>query len=96
METPYRQERTVVCSLHVHLVFTTKHRRSALSERAHGVLRDSFEQVCDDFGAELKECHGEDDHAHLLVEYPPTVQLSRLVNSLKGVSSRLLRKKGLS
>lgn len=93
MNTPCRRGRSVVCSLHVHLVFTTKYRRGVLSERAHDVLRDSFEQVCDDFGAVLKECDGEDDHVHLLVEYPPTVQISRLVNSLKGVSSRILKKK---
>jgi putative transposase len=36
--------------------------------------------------------NGEDDHVHLLVEYPPKVAVSNLVNSLKGVSSRLLRK----
>ena len=35
---------------------------------------------------------GGDDHVHLLVEYPPKVAVSSLVNSLKGVSSRLLRK----
>ena len=29
---------------------------------------------------------------HLLVNFPPNVELSKLVNSLKGVSSRLLRK----
>ena len=49
-------------------------------------------QVCSDFAAELREFNGEDDHVHLLVHYPPKVQLSKLVNSLKGVSSRLLRK----
>ncbi len=32
---------------------------------------------------------GEDDHVRLLVEYPPKVAVSNLVNSLKGVSSRL-------
>lgn len=36
--------------------------------------------------------NGENDHVHLLVEYPPKVSISKLVNSLKGVSSRLLRK----
>lgn len=44
--------------------------------------------VCIDFGAELREFNGEDDHVHLLVHYPPTVAVSKLVNSLKGVSSR--------
>lgn len=36
--------------------------------------------------------NGEDDHVHLLLEYPPTVTLSKLVNALKGASSRALRK----
>ncbi len=62
------------------------------SEGVTGVLRDIFAKVCADFGVELRACGGEDDHVHLLVEYPPAVELPRLVNSLKGVSSRLLRK----
>ena len=49
-------------------------------------------EVCADFEAELKQFNGEQDHVHLLVHYPPKVQLSKLVNSLKGVSARLLRK----
>lgn len=48
--------------------------------------------VCKDFEAELVEFNGEADHVHLLVHYPPKVSLSTLVNSLKGVSSRLMRK----
>jgi len=43
------------------------------------------------FGTELAEFNGEASHVHLLVNFPPTVALSRLVNSLKGVSSRRLR-----
>jgi putative transposase len=49
-------------------------------------------EVCADFGITLVEFNGEDDHVRLLVEYPPTGQLSRLVNSLKGVSARVLRR----
>jgi putative transposase len=44
-------------------------------------------------GAELKEFDGKDDHVHLLVAYPPKLSISRLVNSLKLVSARLLRKR---
>lgn len=54
-------------------------------------MRTIFESVCRDFEAELVEFDGEDDYVHLLVNYPPKVALSTLVNSLKGVSSRLLR-----
>src|SRR5262249_29261491 len=41
--------------------------------------------------AVLKEFNGEPDHVHLLVNYPPKVRLSELVNSLKGVSSRRMK-----
>ena len=51
-----------------------------------------FEEVCNKFEAELIEFEGETDHVHLLIHYPPKLSLSKLVNSLKGVSSRLLRK----
>jgi len=47
--------------------------------------------ICEDFGAELRACDGEDDYVHLLVEYPPSVAIPKLVNSLKGASSRRLR-----
>jgi putative transposase len=51
------------------------------------VMRD----VCADFGCQLAEFNGETEHVHLRVNFPPTVAISRLVNSLKGVSSRRLR-----
>lgn len=54
-------------------------------------LHKVFSDICKNFDAELVEFEGEVDHVHLLVNYPPKIALSKLVNSLKGVSSRLLR-----
>ena len=87
----FRTGRHCVFALHVHLVFVTKYRRKVLSAAAHETLRELFTRICEDFAARLVESNGEDDHVHLLVEYPPKVALSKLVNSLKGVSSRRLR-----
>jgi putative transposase len=87
----YRTGRHCVFALHAHLVFVTKYRRDVLSDLAIRDLRNIFARVCKDFEADLIECNGEDDHVHLLINYPPKVCLSKLVNSLKGVSSRLLR-----
>ncbi|WP_419904131.1 IS200/IS605 family transposase [Kiloniella sp.] len=87
----YRTGRHCVFALHVHLVFITKYRRDVLSELAIQDLRHIFAKVCNDFEAQLVECDGEDDHVHLLINYPPKISLSKLVNSLKGVSSRRLR-----
>jgi hypothetical protein len=50
------------------------------------LLVPAFGKVCQGFGAALAECHGEGDHVHLLVEYPPGVPASAL-NPLKGVSA---------
>jgi putative transposase len=77
--------------MHVHLVFVAKYRRNIFNKTAINVLHIIFSKVCDDFGATLKKLNGEKDHVHLLIEYPPKLAISALVNSLKGVSSRLLR-----
>jgi putative transposase len=79
--------------MHVHLVFVTKYRRHVFAAAMLDDMRGIFAAVCVDFEAELIEMDGEDDHVHLLVNYPPKVAVSSLVNSLKGVSSRRLRQK---
>jgi putative transposase len=86
-----RTGRHCVFVLHAHLVFVTKFRHPVLTgahlERMEQIMRD----VCADFETELAEFNGEANHVHLLVNFPPKVALSRLVNSLKGVSSRRMR-----
>ena len=89
--SPYRTGRHGVFALQVHLVFVTKYRRNVLSDLAIQDLRYIFNNVCIDFEARLLACDGEADHVHLLVSDPPNVCLSKLVNSLKGVSSKRLR-----
>jgi putative transposase len=91
-ETDYRRGRHCVFAIHSHLVFVTKHRRGVFRQEHLDSLHRILADVCKDFDAELVEFNGERDHVHLLINYPPKVALSALVNSLKGVSSRLLRK----
>ena len=88
-----RTGRHCVFMLHVHLVFVTKYRRGVFTKEMLEDLKGIFSEICKDFEATLEEFDGEDDHVHLLVTYPPKVAISNLVNSLKGVSSRLIRKK---
>lgn len=88
-----RRGRTCVFLLHVHLVFVTKYRRRVFTKAALNDMKSIFSKVCSDFEAELEEFNGEPDHVHLLVNYPPKIAISKLVNSLKGVSSRLLRRR---
>ncbi|MFD8695130.1 IS200/IS605 family transposase [Kitasatospora purpeofusca] len=82
--------------LHAHLVFVTKYRHKVFADRR--LTRpdptrpeEIMRSVRQDFEVELVEFDGEINHVHLLVNFPPRVALSRLVNSLKGVSSRRMR-----
>ena len=92
MSTDFNRGRAGVFLMHVHLVFVTKYRRKVFTKQILSELRIIFTNVCAGFAAHLVEFEGESDHVHLLVEYPPKVAISKLVNSLKGVSSRLIRK----
>lgn len=87
----YRSGRHCVHLLPAHLVFTPKWRRRVFTKTQLATLGEVFASVCEDFEAELEEFNGETDHVHLLVRYPPQVSLSKLINSLKGVSSRRLK-----
>tara|TARA_R110001583_G_scaffold28481_2_gene101012 strand:+ start:8953 stop:9438 length:486 start_codon:yes stop_codon:yes gene_type:complete len=88
-ENDMRRGRHDAFLMHVHLVFVTQYRREVFTRE----ILDDRSGICADFEAELVAFDGEDDHVHLLVNYPPKVAVSALVNSLKGVSSRMIRKK---
>ena len=91
-DDPIRRGRHAVWDCHAHLVFVTKYRRGVFTDAILDDCEQIMRDVCADFGCDLAEFNGEHDHVHLLIRFPATVQLSRLVNSLKGVSSRHLRR----
>jgi REP element-mobilizing transposase RayT len=74
--------------MHVHLILVSKYRRKIFTKALLDDLKEIFQKVCFDFECEMKEMDGQGDHVHLLMNYPPKVCISKLVNSLKGVSSR--------
>lgn len=92
LSTKIRHGRHCVFNLHVHLVFVTKYRKKIFRKEHYDAMKMIFAEVCRDFEAELMEVDGESDHVHLLITYPSKVSIAGLVNSLKGVSSRLLKK----
>lgn len=84
-----------VSDLKAHLVLTTKYRRKVLTAPMIDRLHELFELLLDKWECKIVEFNGEQDHVHLLFQYHPEVQLSKLVNSLKSVSSRKLRQEFL-
>ncbi len=80
-----------VYSIHYHLVFVVKYRRKVFTETILQDLRAIFENLCISWDCSLKEFCGEADHAYLLIEAHPALNLSILVNNFKTVSSRLIQ-----
>jgi putative transposase len=75
-----------------HLVLVSKYRRRVFDARMLDRCRRILEELCASWGGALLECSGEIDHVHALIDMPPRVRPSDLINVLKTVSSRLLRK----
>lgn len=89
----YRTGRHVVHKLMVHLVLVTKYRKGPITDRVREHLIEVARESCERFECVLVEADGEADHLHLLIEYPPKVQLSKLVGAIKTNTSREIRAK---
>ncbi len=79
-------------NIQFHLVVCTEDRRKCITAAMQDRLAEIFRATLGKWECELIECNGEPDHIHLLISVNPKVQPSKLVNNLKTVSSRLIRK----
>jgi putative transposase len=79
-------------SLNIHLVLVTKYRRKVINQEILQRLHEILASTCTKWSSNLTDFNGEADHVHLVIDFPPDVEISKLVNNLKTVSSRLIRK----
>lgn len=85
MATPDGYERGFhnIYSLKYHLVFVTKWRKPAITAEVGEGLKLRAEEVLEKNGGKLISAEPDRDHMHLLVSLPPTVELTKIVRSLK-------------
>lgn len=88
MTTPLRKERHSISDVKVHLVCVAKYRRSVFRSESLALIEKSFKEVAEKMNFQILEFNGEADHIHSLIEFPPKLSISQIVNALKGVSSR--------
>lgn len=81
-----------VYKLTYHLVLVTKCRRKCFTGDMLDRLKVIITELCQKWDVELLAFNGEADHVHLLLDLHPNVMPSKFVNSLKTVTSRLMRK----
>ena len=80
-----------VSDLKAHLILTTKYRKKLFTKDMLGRLHEIFEDLLERWDCRVIEFNGEENHVHLLFQYHPSLELSKLVNNLKTVTSRRLR-----
>ncbi len=92
MSSNYRKGFRSVYKLTAHVVLVTKYRKKAINKERLERLKVIFKETLEKWECQLLDFNSESDHCHLIVEFKPDVQLSKLIANLKTVSSRLIRK----
>ena len=87
----YLSNNKTVYSAKYHIIWCPKYRRRLLAGAVEDRLKQLIAAVAAEVGAHVIEVEVMPDHVHLLIEVPPSVALSRLIQMLKGRSSRRLR-----
>jgi|SRR5271167_1221992 len=88
----FRRGRHVVSRLHAHLVFVTKYRHKVINDVIWQSLKSGFQSAAQKRNIRILDANHDGDHVHLLIEYLPQMSISEIVNALKGVSSRIVRR----
>ena len=86
----YRKTSHSVYDLKYHIVWVTKYRKPILRGAIGLRLRELIRQDCAKLDVFILTGHVSADHVHLLVSVPPSIAVSKLLQQLKGRSSRRL------
>ncbi len=86
----YRKSTHCIYDLKYHVVWITKYRKPVLVEEIGRRVREVIRRICTSLDVEIIKGNIRRDHVHLLVSVPPTLAVSKLVQRMKGVTSRIL------
>lgn len=81
-----------IYNLQFHYVACVKYRRKIFNETVSARLKEINLSVAAKFGITIIEQETDKDHIHILFASKPQIQVSKFVNSIKSVSSRMLFK----
>ena len=94
----YRRSSHSVYDIKYHIVWITKYRKPVLRGSIAERIRELIREICKTKEVEIIKGHVSRDHVHLFLSVPPHLLVSKLVQSLKGKTSRkiLMEDKNLS
>jgi putative transposase len=87
----YRSHNNVLYFCRYHVIWCSKYRRAVLTGGVDTRLMAIIQDVCTESRAEIIALEVVPDYVYLMVDIDPQYGIHRLVRSMKGRSSRLLR-----
>ena len=91
MSDEYNKSSHSVYDIKYHIVWTTKYRYKALGGIKSRRLQELIRQGCEARNITIISGNISKDHVHVLISCPPSLAPSKIVQYLKGRSSRLLQ-----
>ena len=92
MDINYKSNKNIVYSCKYHVVWCPKYRRKVLIGPIEVRLKELIKEICEELHSELIELEIMPDHVHLLIEVDPQLGVHKAIKTIKGKTSRLLRK----
>jgi len=84
----YRKTSHTVYDIKYHIVWVTKYRKKILTGELAKCVREIIREICKSNDVEIIKGHVSSDHVHLFVSVPPHISVSKLMQYIKGKSSR--------
>ena len=88
----YKSNNNVVFSCQYHVIWCPKYRRKVLNNGVDERLKSILLDVANDTDSEILEMEIMEDHVHLLLSVDPQYGINKVVRTMKGRSSNILRK----
>ena len=91
MPRGYSKERTNVHNLHYHFIWCPKYRKKVLTGDVADRLGSLIEEKADELELEILKLAIQPDHVHLFIMGHPKLVPNKIIQQVKGYSSRVLR-----
>ena len=78
--------------LMIHLVWIPKYRKRVLKGELKKRIEELLNLCAEANGWKIEELNVQEDHVHLILQFVTTISVSKMVQLLKGKTSRILRK----
>ena len=87
-----KKQQHAVCEIRYHIVLVTKYRRPVIKGAVADHLKDECRRLVENFDGEVIEIETDLDHVHILAAFGPEYSIRTVMNSLKGVTARIIRR----